>query len=145
MVCDSGDECDFWLCRVCAQENGKSDGAKTSDEAKSTNDAAAKRQADAASVTPVSRSVFALPAAPRPTPFPRPASTSDENAPGRLWNKYEVAGMYSYVNFHPGEPFESFNNQGATGSFAYNATRWLGLTAELGGYNFDRRVNRSND
>jgi outer membrane protein OmpA-like peptidoglycan-associated protein len=121
---------------VGAQQKG-GDG---SDEAKSTNDAAAKGNTDAA-IAPVSRNVFALPVAPRATPFPAAAaSSSDENAPGRLVPRYEVAGGYSYVNFHPGDPFQSFNNQGATGSFAYNATRWLGLTAELGGYNFDRNV-----
>ena len=118
-------------------------GSDGNDEAKSTNDAAAKNNADAA-ITPVSRNVFALPAAPRATPFPAAAaSSSDESAPGRLVPRYEVAGGYSYINFNPGDPFESFNNQGATGSFAYNATRWLGLTAELGGYNFSRNVNPS--
>ena len=122
-----------------AQQKG-SDG---NDEAKSTNDARAKNNADAA-ITPVSRNLFALPAAPRATPFPAAAaSSSDESAPGRLVPRYEVAGGYSYINFNPGDPFESFNNQGATGSFAYNATRWLGLTAELGGYNFSRNVNPS--
>src|SRR5580704_7791710 len=122
-----------------AQQKG-SDG---NDEAKSTNDAAAKGNANAATA-PVSRNVFALPAVPRATPFPAAAgSSSDESAPGRLVPRYEVAGGYSYVNFDPGNPFDSFSNHGATGSFAYNATRWLGLTAELGGYNFSRRVSPS--
>ncbi|HEV3024249.1 MAG TPA: outer membrane beta-barrel protein [Pirellulales bacterium] len=122
-----------------AQQKG-SDG---NDEAKSTNDAAAKGNANAATA-PVSRNVFALPAVPRATPFPAAAgSSSDESAPGRLVPRYEVAGGYSYVNFDPGNPFDSFSNHGATGSFAYNATRWLGLTAELGGYNFSRSVSPS--
>jgi hypothetical protein len=122
-----------------AQQKG-SDG---NDEAKSTNDAAAKGNANAATA-PVSRNVFALPAVPRATPFPAAAgSSSDESAPGRLVPRYEVAGGYSYVNFDPGNPFDSFSNHGATGSFAYNATRWLGLTAELGGYNFSRTVSPS--
>jgi hypothetical protein len=122
-----------------AQQKG-SDG---NDEAKSTNDAAGKGNANAATA-PVSRNVFALPAVPRATPFPAAAgSSSDESAPGRLVPRYEVAGGYSYVNFDPGNPFDSFSNHGATGSFAYNATRWLGLTAELGGYNFSRSVSPS--
>jgi hypothetical protein len=124
---------------VCAQEKA----SDANDGAKSTNDAAAKSNADAA-IAPVSRNVRALPAAPRATPFPAAAGSSDESAPGRLVPRYEVAGGYSYVNFHPGDPFESFSNHGATGSFAYNATRWLGLTAEVGGYNFSRNVSPNN-
>jgi outer membrane protein OmpA-like peptidoglycan-associated protein len=93
----------------------------------------------AASVAAPSRNVFALPAAPRPTPFPGPAASgiSDE-APGKMVPRYEVAGGYSYVNFHPGSPFQSFNSHGGTGSFTYNASRYLGLTAELGAYNYNR-------
>jgi outer membrane protein OmpA-like peptidoglycan-associated protein len=116
------------------KENGPDDGAKSSSEA------AAKSNADAA-IAPVSRSVFALPAVPRATPFPAVAASSDENAPARLVPRFEVAGGYSYINFHPGDVFDSFSNHGATVSFAYNATRSLGLTAELGGYNFGRNLN----
>jgi hypothetical protein len=123
---------------VYAQEKA----SDANDGAKPTNDAVTKSSAGAA-VAPVSRSVWALPAAPRATPFPAATGGSDENAPGRLVPRYEAAGGYSYVNFDPGSPFDSFSNHGATGSFAYNATRWLGLTAELGGYNFSRRVSPS--
>jgi outer membrane protein OmpA-like peptidoglycan-associated protein len=48
--------------------------------------------------------------------------------------------MYQYVNLNPGDPFDSFGNHGGTGSFTYNASRWLGLTAEFGGYRFHRDV-----
>ncbi len=48
--------------------------------------------------------------------------------------------MYDYINFAPGTPFANFNNHGATGSFTYNASRWLGLTAEAGGYQFNRNL-----
>src|SRR5229473_1297578 len=82
---------------------------------------------------------FALPAAPRPTPFPGPASaTEDTRAPGRLVPRYEIAGMYDYINFSPGDPFANFSNHGASGSLTYNASKWLGLTAELAGYQFQR-------
>jgi outer membrane protein OmpA-like peptidoglycan-associated protein len=87
-----------------------------------------------------SRNVFSVPEAPRVTPFPAASSGSSE-APGRLLPRFEVAGGYTYVNFHPGSPFDAFSNHGATGSFTYNASRYLGLTAEVGGYSFNRSAN----
>lgn len=88
------------------------------------------------------RSLWALPAEPKPAPFPAAAS-SDNDAPGRLLPRFELAGMYQYLNFHPGDPFDSFNNQGAAASFTYNITRFLGLTGELGDYHFKRTVNNT--
>src|SRR6266481_4075245 len=83
--------------------------------------------------------MFALSAAPRPSPFPGPAAaTEDTRPPGRLVPRYEIAGMYDYINFSPGDPFANFGNHGASGSFTYNASKWLGLTAELAGYQFQR-------
>src|SRR5229473_968906 len=90
-----------------------------------------------------SRNVFSVPEAPRVTPFPAASSGSSE-APGRLLPRFEVAGGYTYVNFHPGSPFGAFSNHGASGSFTYNASRYLGLTAELSGYNFSRDVSGAN-
>jgi hypothetical protein len=86
------------------------------------------------------RNAFALPASPKPSGFPRPAPTADESAPGRLIPKYEIAGMFNYMNVHPGAPFENFGSQGGSGSFTYNATRWFGLTGELGGLHYERSV-----
>src|SRR6266850_1204676 len=91
--------------------------------------------------TAVSKSPWALPARARLTPFPVPADTKDNTAPGQLLPRYELAFGYSYVDFHPGDPFNNFNSHGATGSFTYNAMRYLGLTAELGGYDFQRNIN----
>jgi outer membrane protein OmpA-like peptidoglycan-associated protein len=92
------------------------------------------------SVAPVARNVFALPAVPRPKPFPAAAKSSkDEEAPGRLLPRYEIAGGYSFVNYNPGEPFDRFNSHGGTGSFTYNASRLLGLTGEVGSYHFGSR------
>jgi outer membrane protein OmpA-like peptidoglycan-associated protein len=48
--------------------------------------------------------------------------------------------MYDYVNFAPGSPFANFNTHGGSDSFTYNASRWLGLNAEVGGYSFNRNV-----
>ena len=86
----------------------------------------------------VARSVFALPDAPQPSGFPRPASTADTDAPGQLVPKWEIAGMYNYMSFHPGSPFSDFGNQGGSGSLTYNLSRWVGVTAELGGLHYDR-------
>jgi outer membrane protein OmpA-like peptidoglycan-associated protein len=85
----------------------------------------------------LSKDIFALPAVPRPK---APAPAKDTGAPGQLVPRFEVAGMYQYVAFNPGDPFASFNNHGATASFTYNASRWLGLTGEFGGYRFDRNL-----
>jgi len=75
------------------------------------------------------------------TPFPAPApAAKDDTAPGQLLPRFEVAGGYSYVNFMPGDPFNSFNSHGGTGSFTYNPVRYLGLTAEAAGYDFERDV-----
>src|ERR1700719_488962 len=57
---------------------------------------------------------------------------------GKLVPKFELAGMYSYIDFHPGTGFDSWSNQGGTGSFTYNANKWLGLTAEAATYAFSR-------
>lgn len=88
------------------------------------------------------RNLLALPDAPRPNPFP--ASASSDQPPGRLVPRYEIGGGFSYVNFNPGSPFDSFNSFGGSGSFAYNASRYLGLVAEFSGYNFKRDVAGTN-
>ena len=122
-------------------QQNKNDGAdkKTGIETADTRDASLRHTRDLALGA---TSIWALPAEPRPTPFPFPTSnSSDEDAPGRLLPRYEIAGLYQYIDFSPGGPFANFNNHGATGSFTYNATRFLGLTAEAGGYHFQRDVN----
>jgi outer membrane protein OmpA-like peptidoglycan-associated protein len=86
------------------------------------------------------RNPFALPEAPRPNAFPKAAGSTDTSAPGRLVPKYEVAGMYNYMNIRPGSPFDHFGSHGGSGSFAYNASKWLGLVAEVGGLHYSRNV-----
>jgi outer membrane protein OmpA-like peptidoglycan-associated protein len=121
---------------TCAQQRNTT----PEDGAKATADASEKNAAPAngASVAPAARNLFALPAAPQPAPFPAAAASKDETPVGRLVPRYETAVGYSYVNFAPGDPFDSFNSQGATGSFTYNASKWLGLTGEIGSYHFNR-------
>src|ERR1700746_567052 len=48
--------------------------------------------------------VFAIPAIPRATPEPQTASAKDTRAPGQLVPRYEIGGMYFYVNAAPGGP-----------------------------------------
>jgi outer membrane protein OmpA-like peptidoglycan-associated protein len=122
-------------------DSGARDGAKAGDDAP----AAVNAPEPANAVPPASRSL-ALPAVPRPTPFPGPAAagSSDDSTPGRLTPKFELAGMYSYINYNPGDPFRSWNNNGGTGSFVYNPNHWLGLVAEAGAYSFLRTVPTGN-
>jgi hypothetical protein len=97
-------------------------------------------------IAPAPRDLFALPAAPKATPFPGPTAApadsgdSSSEAPGRLVPKYELAALFSYIAFHPGDAFDSWSSYGGTGSFTYDANRWLGLTAEFGNYGFSRSV-----
>jgi hypothetical protein len=115
----------------------------TRDAAKTAADNTAVSAAETTNAVPAaSRSSFAIPDVPRATPFPGPAASasSDEEGPGLLVPKYELAGMYSYVNFQPGSGFQNFNNNGGTGSFTYNVNKWIGLTAEAGTYAFSRAV-----
>jgi hypothetical protein len=119
-------------------EDSTRDGAKTAAD----NTAAASTAETTNAVPAASRSSFAIPDVPRATPFPGPAASagSDEDGPGLLVPKYELAGMYSYINFQPGSGFQNFNNNGGTGSFTYNVNKWIGLTAEAGTYAFSRTV-----
>ncbi len=64
----------------------------------------------------------------------------DTDAPGRLVPRYEITGMYDYINFAPGDPFGNFNSQGGTAAFTYNASKWVGLTGEFGAYDFKRNL-----
>jgi hypothetical protein len=98
--------------------------------------------ATAFSIAHASPNLFAMPA-----PAAKPADVFSDwsnnawnrHAWGQLTPKFEVAGMFTYINFDPGS-FKNFNELGATGSFAYNANRWLGLVAEVGGVRFDRQI-----
>jgi len=115
-----------------------------SDSATATAETTEKSALEATTAAPAPRNPFALTAYPRPTPFAAAAagkSGTDDSAPGRLWPRYEIGGAYDYTNFHPGDPFRDFGGSGGSGSFTYNATKWLGLTAEAGGFHYDRNTN----
>ena len=123
---------------ICIPAYAQQKGADANEAAKPTE--SARTNLFSAPVA-VSRSPWALPATPRLTPFPAPAAaTTDPTPPGQLLPRFEIAGGYSYVHFHPGDPFNSFDSHGGTASFTYNPARYLGLTAEVGGYHFQRNV-----
>jgi len=87
------------------------------------------------------KGVFALPATPRPTPFPAEAPPEkDTRPPGLLLPRFEIAGTYDYLNFSPGDPFTSYSNNGGAASFTYNGSKWLGLTGEVGTYGGQRNI-----
>jgi outer membrane protein OmpA-like peptidoglycan-associated protein len=127
----------FLALPLMAQQKSDGSGATGSPAEKG---AVPEKKAASSEVVPV-RGIFALPEAPRPTPFPGPVDSSkDTRAPGRLVPKYELAATYDFVNFAPGNPFANFNNHGGAGSFTYNFSKWLGFTGELGGYQFQRNL-----
>ena len=126
---------------LCAQQKDASTASKSNTPSENT--ATANATAGDFSIAPASSSLFPMPAA----AAARPAdifSDWDNNpwnrhAWGLLTPKYEIAGMFSYVNFCPCS-FANWNSFGATGSFTYNASKYLGLNAEYGAYHFSRSV-----
>jgi outer membrane protein OmpA-like peptidoglycan-associated protein len=122
---------------LCAQQKdaGKATSNKTAESANAV-------PAGDFSIAPALPSLFAMPA-----PAAKPADVFSDwsnnpwnrHAWGQLTPRFEVAGMFSYINFCPCA-FRNFNELGATGSFAYNANKWLGIVGEIGGYRFDRQV-----
>ena len=115
------------------KNTGVEDGVPTTTGTAETSDAS-----NAVNVAPAP-DFFAMPAMPRATPFPAAAEAPVEE-PGQVVPRYEVALMYEYINFRPGDPFRNFNNHGGTGSFTFNATRWLGLNFEAGGTQYTRDI-----
>ncbi len=127
----------FLALPLCAQQNG--DGASAAAAPATAEKTPAKLSVG--DITPASRNLFAYPEAPRPKPFPADAKSSGDTPPGRITPRYEIAGMFDYINFHPGGGFPSFSNYGGSGSFTWNPSRWLGLTEEIGGTSYRRVVN----
>src|SRR5215831_6313919 len=124
---------------LCAQQKAADDTSSRTETEKSSERTSNAVANDALAS---SKGLLALPAVPRPKPLPKPrpaGGSKNSDAPGQVVPRYEFAVMYDYVNFSPGGSFSSFNNHGASGSFTYNTSRWLGLTAELGGYRFKNR------
>jgi outer membrane protein OmpA-like peptidoglycan-associated protein len=127
---------------LCAQQKSSGAADDTATAATAAEKSATSSNAAGSSNVVARKSLFALPATPRPTPFPggTPPESKDTQAPGLLTPRYEIAGMYDYVNFGPGDPFANFNTHGGSGAFTYNASKWLGLTGEVGAYDFKRSL-----
>jgi outer membrane protein OmpA-like peptidoglycan-associated protein len=131
---------------LCAQQKSSGAGddttnaAANAEKSATSNTGAGGGNAAGSSKPLAAKGLFALPATPRPTPFPGPApAAKDSSAPGLFVPRYEFAALYQYINFAPGDPFSNFNTHGATGSFTYDASKWLGLTGEIGAYRFKQR------
>jgi len=126
---------------LCAQQKSSGAGDETTNTSTAAEKSAPPSNGAGSGKAVAAKGVFALPATPRPAPFPGPAAAApDTRPPGQLLPRYEFAGMYDYINFAPGDPFANFNTHGGSGSFTYNASKWLGLTGELGGYDFNRNL-----
>jgi hypothetical protein len=122
---------------LCAQQKD----AGTATTSSETSDNAVPAKSDF-SIAPASSSLFAMPAAPaaKPDIFSDWANNPwNRHAWGLLTPKYEIAGLFQYINFCPCS-FKNFNNYGATGEFAYNVNKWLGLVGQVGAYNFSRQI-----
>lgn len=125
---------------LCAQQKDASTASNTKETSESTTNANAATSDF--SIAPASSTLFATPSFPAPQPdiYSDWANNAwNRHAWGRLTPKFEVAGMFMYVNYCPCS-FPSFNSFGGTGSFTYNATSWLGLNAEVGAYHFKRQI-----
>ncbi len=121
---------------VCAQR--KADGDGTASATATAEKTPAKLPAG--DIAPASRNLFALPEAPRPKPSPAGAKSSSDTPPGRITPRYEVAAMFDYINFNPGQPFPWFSNYGGSGSFTFNVNRWVGFTEEIAATKFTRSI-----
>jgi len=126
---------------LCAQQKDASTASNTN--ATTANTATGNAAGSDFSIAPASSTLFAMPAAAAANPADIYSDWANNpwnrHAWGLLTPKWEVAGMFQYVNFCPCN-FNNFNSFGGTGSFAYNANKWLGLTAEVGGYHFNRQI-----
>ena len=123
-------------CSAQQRTNASGDDNKSSDSTVENSSTAASPDVK---IVPI-RGTFAMPAASRATPFPGPSDASKDTAPGLLTPKFEIAGMFQYINFAPGSPFANFNNYGSTTSLTYNPSKWIGLVGEFGGYHFSRNL-----
>src|SRR5438874_2435086 len=123
---------------LCAQQKSSGTGDETTSASANAEKSAASGKASDSGRPAAAKGVFALPAIPKPAPFPAAAAAADTRAPGRLLPRYEIAAMYDYVNLAPGSPFANFDGHGGSGSLTYNASRWIGLTGEVGTYDLAR-------
>src|SRR5260370_6082909 len=100
---------------LCAQQKNGRAGDDATSAATTAEKSAPPSNAAGSGKAVAAKGVFALPATPRPAPFPGPAAAAaDTRPPGQLLPRYEFAGMYDYINFAPGDPFANFNTHGGS-------------------------------
>jgi outer membrane protein OmpA-like peptidoglycan-associated protein len=82
-----------------------------------------------------------LPAAPEasapaaaPAPAPAQLVRDPHVQPGTDFPHEELSLSYSYLHVTPGSTLPKADFNGASGSFAYNFNRWIGLAGDVGGY-----------
>src|SRR2546427_3946641 len=122
---------------LCAQQKSGGTGDDATNVATAAGKSAPSSRAAGSGKAAAVKGVFALPAAPQPAPFPGPAAVAaDVRTPGQLVPRYEIAGMYDYINFAPGDPFANFNTHGGSASFPYNASKGPGLSRRGGRLRF---------
>src|SRR6202165_3463315 len=113
---------------VCAQQKSSAAADETTNAATAAEKTAPSSNPAGSGKALAAKGVFALPATPRPAPFPGPAETAaDTRPPGQLVPRYEFAGMYDYINFAPGDPFANFNSHGGVGCVPQKAAEGAGL------------------
>ncbi len=88
---------------LCAQQKNGGAGGGTTNAVTAAENSAASAKAAESSKPVAPKGAFALLATPRPAPFPGPAAPAGARPPGLLVPRYELAGMYHYLNFAPGD------------------------------------------
>src|SRR5882724_4193885 len=120
----------------------KSDAANdAATTATSTDNSSSTNNTESSAAVAPATNIFAVPMPPRATPFPPAPPTlfgAGAEANGQITPKFEIAFLYQYVNFSPGDVFRNFNSHGGSGEVVYNPSRWLGIVGQAGGYTFTR-------
>src|SRR5260370_6640163 len=126
---------------LCAQQKRSGAGDETRNTSTAAEKSAPPSNGAGSGNAVAAKGVFALPATPRPAPFPGPAAAApDTRPPGQLLPRYEFAGMYDYINFAPGDPFANFNTHGGAASFTSNPSKLLGLSRGVWGFAFYLKI-----
>ena len=103
---------------LCARQNSDGVGAAAAENMSA--------KMSAGDITPAARKLFAMPEAPRPKPFPVSAKSDSITPPGQLVPRYEIAGMFDYVNFNPGGGFVRLTITADREHSPGTPSRWIG-------------------
>ncbi|HUK53810.1 MAG TPA: outer membrane beta-barrel protein [Candidatus Binatia bacterium] len=106
--------------------------AATVQPAKSESAAADKAKVDSDAQPPSDPA--AQPSNPAPAPAPAKSGSDPHIKPGSNYPHWEWFMGYSYLNGRVGSGIKSYNGNGGSTSLEYNLNHWIGLVADLGGY-----------